>query len=548
MRTFDALSSLFDMNYKDDANITGFVIPDFEFESDNPVFPISTPSNNTYHFDLREHFDMLKNARGPRELCRQLGFFKAALISNAAGVGGAAALCEEAAHLLFDLINPNQNGDVLYDAICTCVALTGVSGATAAVFRRDFFVRFVVRVAVVSLSDPNFRGRSGTGQAALALLRNLLYSDNDIRIFFIQGNGLELMITLYFELTDAEIKNHLIWILYNSLDVVPKITLEIAKPFELFLKSVFGFSLPFAESTEIKLAVKFVMIDDDFAFNFLNLVDLDFMSSNLVKASDETQIELLDLFLVLILHKNNQIAEKSFNNIKWNSFVTKIPMLYSDKVKKKLSEFAEKVFMANTVNTKLLFETEMFPSLIKMISYGKYSVRLKALTASSKIIHTNCEYVVESIIGSHMISQIIPFLETDWYELIKFGLEFLIVIIEFALNKKYKKEVLKELCENDIHIFISEIIEKALSDEINDLCFLLRTKIEILEELDEYSEFSYEEELIDKTTEQLTDNNEYHQIMEEENIKNNTNKERDMGEDTEEEDIEWVDADEEELI
>ena len=535
------------MQYKCEVNSSGFIVPDFDFESDNPVFPISTPSNNTYKFDVQEHFALLKNALSSsdkHDLCRQLGFFKAAIISNASAVESDDFPCEEVSLLLFDLINPKQDWDVLYEVICTSVALTGVNGRASIYFGKDYFVRFMIRVIVISLSDPNFGGRRELGQAALAFLRNLIYNDNSTRIFFIKEGGIELVATLYFELSDYQIKNHIIWVLLNSLDVVPSITLDMGKPLELFFKSIFGYSLP-AESIEVQLCLKYVMINDDFALNFINLLDLNIVSSNFIKASDEVQVELLNLFGVLILHNNNRVSETSFKNIKWNSFIVKIPDMYSNKVKKKLCEFAEKVFIANTTNTKLLFETEMFPSLVKMINYGKYSVRLKALKASSKIIHTKCEYVIESILGNHMIEQILHFLETDWPELIKFGLEFLITLLDFALNRRYKKEIIIELNENDVQSVVNSIIERKLPEEINELCYLLRTKIDILYELEEYSDFYDEEEPNERITKQITDNNEYIREEEEENVKNDVQSDK---EESEEEDIEWIDAEDDESI
>ncbi|KAH0786971.1 hypothetical protein GPJ56_008969 [Histomonas meleagridis] len=514
--------------YKKSVVFDGFIKPDFDFDECDPVFPTTTPSNVTYKFDLNSHYFQFKESLNSSDavlITRQLAFLKAALINNSTQVNEIISI-EEISRILFNLINPKQNNLILYEALCTAVALTGIVSESSEYFENQEFINFLIRITIISLSDPNFDGNRSIGTASLAFLRNLLYNSNECRVFFIMANGVDLISTLYFEIFDHN-HDHMIWVLINMLSVDPTPTIEMLFPICNLLKNILGYSLPSAESTEIILCIKYVTLSPEIALNFLKEFDLKYISSSFHKTSEATQVQLLELFKLLILCPHELVSEQSFHNIKWNTFLIKIPKIGDKKVELKLCEMSCEIFQSDSKIVQKILETELLLVLMKLVNNARYVVKVKALTALNCTLHSNQPFITMLICGPKMIKEIVHFLDSDWAECIHFGVETLLLILEFALNGKMKKEVLKECVEYELEEAVNEQLDKELPEELLEMCEVLRTRLSELTEICEYSEMEHEEsEGEEEEHAQANEEFEEYEVVNEE-----------------EEEVEWIEAD-----
>ncbi|OHT14956.1 hypothetical protein TRFO_14615 [Tritrichomonas foetus] len=552
------------MLYKKECKISseGFVIPDFDFDSADAVIPISTPSITQYEFDSFQLYldllDAMKHDKSsnfyPSILIKALKMFTASIISQKNNIPNELLESYDTPGTLLSLIDPNTDKTVFLEALHAAIAWTGAVKNNSA-FSVPEFILFLIETSVYALSDPNFQYDRNIGNSTVALLRNILFHSNDAKFHFINNRGVELFSSLYLEVVGDTLKDYIIIVIINSLDVSPTPPFNFVKFVENpLLKSVFGYNLRSATSLEIRLALAYVKISPECALSFLNHIEIESSGIEFLFASTDTQVLLLELFEFLVTCSNETVVSIAEKKIQWNVFLPHIPMSFDSKLMKKTIQVAVNLFK---IGHYKILDTLILKVLLEMMTIGNIKIKHRAMDAIRILINSGSPHSMDSIIGHNIISKICNFLESDRKDIFKFCFEMLLFIIQFALDGKCPRKVRDQLYEAEFEAIMEEVCGCELNEELANMADILKEKFdqlvaesETLEmaELENNHEIIEEEDYDDDEENEFHDNHfdnmNYYQQYAQNCMKGIEEEDESENESDDEEEDEWVDADE----
>lgn len=463
----------------------GFILPDFDFDSNDAVIPVSSPAFNPPEFDIMSIFFELRQMIDNNDLehlSEHLLIFRASIIHiiNTDPKSFPAELIEQfnVPETLMTLIDPNVYPHILYESISVAIAWTGAHGEESNYFANPNFINFLIESAIISLSDPQFQGDRRIGNASLGLLRNLLLNSNDIRLMFIHNRGIELFSMLYFELTNPSLNHCILWILHNSLLVEPIQRLETFAPIEKLFKMSFRNQMKGVPALEIGLAIAYVKVHPSYALSFIENVRFEIVTSSIEYAHPDTQLAILDLLEILALYPDNTVAENVFGRIMWEQVYIKIPEIGYSKLSKKLITIAAHFF---EVHYKHVLDTFIVDALLIIYSTGKYSIKSRVIDCLYLLLQGNLVIDgMNTILFHKVIPKIIQFFFDSDKKMIKFSAEFLLAIIDVAENNpSFQRDVLQQMDEEELAPILDDLAED-LHEDLAELIGLLRIRYENL--------------------------------------------------------------------
>jgi hypothetical protein len=467
----------------------GFVLPDLDFGSSDAIVSVDNPAFTLHSFDPAFHLNEVIcafNRQDAAYLCRELVFLKAAIIEKGCHITDFLQEADAIGRILFKLITRSAPERVLYDALCTLTAWSGLRVANCDIFAQADFVLFLVEIAVVSLSSTTFDGDRRIGRAAVAVLRNLLFVSNPFRILFVESKVLTLFCTLYSELTDYPLKECIIWLIQNVTLIDPKPPISAFAPILEFLTPVFGCELGGAEASELRLACAYIECGGQFACQFLQTVDLDNLTSSFFRMATNTQVVALNLLQSLLTCSDPEIAGIASPHIHWGKIVHHLPSKSEKKVQKKILDMVYAIFCNDEYAEYI---SDLCPAVMALVERATISVRSKAIGVLAKMVHARSQRVLDAIIGHRLISSAVKFLETDWSSLLKLGIDILLFVVQYALDGKCIRTIRKELGATDVLAAIEEVCgREAVEDRDDDtmkMADLLREKLNQLMEFPE---------------------------------------------------------------
>lgn len=473
-------------DYKDcEISADGFVIPNFDFNSLDAIIPVSTPSITPYEFNTTDEFQNILDAMKKNDIqliCKHLIFFKAAVIDNSNDIP------EELFHeysvpsTLMLLIDPIKYPMLLYTSLCAAIAWTGAQARDSELFNDLNFIKFLIEITVIALSDPKFEGDRKIGNAALGFLRNLVFNSNNIRISFIKMRGIELFSSLFLEIKDQNIDNYILWTLQNSLLVEPKPPFELIKAVESVFRSSFRVYMQGVNPSEIRLAIAYAKCGPIYAISLMKNAEFELASSYFIHAPGETQIMILDMFEMLALYPDEVVATIAKEKIKWNEFISKIPQLYNYYLNKKFISVASHLFAQHY---RPIYDTEIVKCLIQIFCKGEYKIKYRVKDCLKVLFDSNPNDVLETIVYNNIIGRLIILLEDNNSSTVKFSLEILHYIVKYAQeDKDIQERIFTQLDENEFGPIIEDF---CCSDELHpsysDLADLVRKEYEILSDI-----------------------------------------------------------------
>jgi hypothetical protein len=143
-----------------------------------------------------------------------------------------------------------------------------------------------------------------------------------------------LCCTLYFELTDYDVTQRILWILQNSTLVEPKPPVEIFAPILDLLQQVIDVGVRGAESSKIRLCCAFIGMGPEFAHRFLSALDIVNLTDSFCHLAAGTQVMVLHLFGRLLTFPDDSVISSAAKQIRWLDFSPHIPDSFDKKVQK----------------------------------------------------------------------------------------------------------------------------------------------------------------------------------------------------------------------
>lgn len=468
------------MKYKKcEVSKEGFVIPNFDFGSEDAVLPVSvfTP----YVFNITDHFVNLVESieKGDiQQISRSLSLFKASVIDNPNDLPELLFKEYSVPEILMTLIDPYNYFSILYESLCAAIAWTGCQDTDSDKFNDENFIYFLIETSVHALSDRDFPGDKKIGRAAIGLLRNLLNNSDDIRISFINMDGIKLFSSLFLEITDKSIRDYILWILQNSFNVSAEPPYELLKEVETVLRSSFRFYMSGVERSEIRLAIAYAKCGPDFAISLMKNVEFDTASVYFVYAPPDTQVEILELFETLLFYPDEEVVNTATEKIKWNDFMPQIPNLMDKYVSKKFISLAAHFF---NENPKPILNTRIVETLVQIFRTSKYSIKLKVIDCLSILLKQDTSSSSDSILFNNVIDQVVLLLDEKNTQILKFALQMLLHIIKIAeRNDSFLKLVITKFDESEFGPIIEEFCSEEQKPEIAELADIVRNEYEII--------------------------------------------------------------------
>ena len=486
----------------------GFVIPDFDFNSENALVPVTNPSFEMMELQLDPMgtFDALSDAVSAQntfETKRQLGFFKGALM-QCQSLPDELVLNRPVGQLFETLLREGPR-DVHYDVLCALCAWTGAQNADAQFYSSDGMMEFLLKTSIVALSSPSYDGDRRVGRGAVGVLRNLLFHSNECRVQFLKRRGLELFCTLYFEMTDPKLRQAIIWAIQNSTLIMKsddKPPMELLDPIVTLLGQVFGGCMAATEATEMNLANAYVDCGKMFALRLIKSVHFENLSVFFSRMDRDTQVRGLELLKKLMCW-DRMVAQVAAPLIHWKKISAFIPSSFDKKVHIKYCEVVAMIFDKYQEEMPSALLSDLFPGVMGLVKNQPLKVRIVAVDTISTMVHSNAPYILDVIVGHGIISKVAGFLESGWARLIRLGVDMLLYAVQYALDGRCRRDIRHEIDQNELEDLIDEALSKdGLPEDTKSLLELLHEKttqlfqapLDPFEQTDESEEDEYEME------------------------------------------------------